>query len=128
MHLVAMAEAISGPHQGVFDALVQGFRLFLEELGEGLGQQGIDRRRLAWPGRRHSEAGTLDEDQVRGIDQALRLEQQRMLQGIFQLADVAGPGVLQQASLRRGREGNRVLGVGVQEMPGQRQDIALPLA
>ena len=67
-----------------------------------------------------------------GLDQAALLEDQRTLDGVVQLADVARPGVADQRLARLGGEAHRgvvhFLDVLAQQALGQGQDVRRTLA
>ena len=135
--LIPLAEVVRDPKNGLLDLLKQVRRLGLEQREKGgferrswLGSSG-DRDGRRWRGRRDTHRTDRDELQFRGRDETLAREDQTVLHGILELADVARPSMGQELFLRvRGEPGG--LGASAQrmcrqEMLREREDVDRPI-
>ena len=148
--LVLAGVFVGGPHDHLLDvAPERGCALVVElperaaKLGARIEDRNRGRRDLHRKRRRQHRVGSArttrrhgDERQILPGDLPAAADQQRVVNGVLQLADVAHPGMSEQATLGRRRQrrdadasaGAQPARVDLQEIARQRQDVAGPIS
>jgi hypothetical protein len=125
--------AIRGTHAALFELLVQVRCALLEQRDQRALERRLRGRHLAAVRCRVGDPGRVclqaRQPEIGHVDRAILANQQRVMEHVLELADVAGPGMLEQLVGRRWRQ-RRVLdpepvAIQSQEVLGQRQDVGL---